>query len=287
MSSIAVLIGCGIGNMLMTTPLIKTLSKHFPDVDILANTSDKIIDIFKEDKYVRNVYSPRTFVRTKYDKAFVTIWGNSTPFKGLKYDKKYEIKKKKAHKRWTKESESEINYSLLSTLDIKDPMPSGFAHASKKLFPEFDYIIHAGAKAGNFKNRKWWPYYPELAEQLDGKIAIVGGPTDPKLKWPSNCTDYTNKVPLVHVGSLIKHGKITIANDSGIAHYSVALGQPTYIIYGYALQTKNRPVGSNYTPISKGLKCQPCQMSKRSQTCNYECLKTLSIDEVIKVIKGA
>lgn len=77
---------------------------------------------------------------------------------------------------------------------------------------------------------------------------------------------------------------LVICNDSGAGHLAAAYGIPVFVIFGPVLPELSRPYAKDkvYT-FSHEQQCKPCN----SPVCNrnYECLKSITSDEVFEKIR--
>jgi glycosyltransferase involved in cell wall biosynthesis len=75
-----------------------------------------------------------------------------------------------------------------------------------------------------------------------------------------------------------------VTNDSGLMHLGVALGVPTFGVFGITSPSREAIQSPHMTPISKGLDCEPaCRRQpwgRRDCERHLECLKMLTPDEV-------
>jgi heptosyltransferase-2 len=73
---------------------------------------------------------------------------------------------------------------------------------------------------------------------------------------------------------------LVIANDSGVAHLTCALGTPYVVLFGAGDPTVTGPWKGRGALIRKEIDCSPCV----SQICSkdLECMKAISVDEVFE-----
>ena len=85
---------------------------------------------------------------------------------------------------------------------------------------------------------KRWPHYAELAELIDGRIAVIGSSADSELASAiaraagARVIDATGKLSLLASAELIARAAVLVTNDSSPLHLASAMGTPTVAIFG-------------------------------------------------------
>ncbi|OSS41763.1 heptosyltransferase family protein [Desulfurella amilsii] len=83
--------------------------------------------------------------------------------------------------------------------------------------------------------------------------------------------------------SLIKHAKLHIGNDSAPKHIAVALGVPSFTIFGSSNPKGWHPSNNSlHQYVQKNLSCQPCS---KKECATLECLLELSPQQVYTQLK--
>jgi ADP-heptose:LPS heptosyltransferase len=83
--------------------------------------------------------------------------------------------------------------------------------------------------------------------------------------------------------SLIKHAKLHIGNDSAPKHIAVALGVPSFTIFGSSNPKGwHPPNNSLHQYVQKGLACQPCS---KKECDTLDCLLELEPQQVYTQLK--
>jgi ADP-heptose:LPS heptosyltransferase len=102
--------------------------------------------------------------------------------------------------------------------------------------------------------------------------------------------DMVNRVPVKHAGSMIKHCKVFVSNDSGPLHIAVAVGIPVVGIFGMSDEVKNGPWTDPSNPslsrvITEDLWCRPCYGTNRHGMCERgDCLDLITVDRVFNAV---
>lgn len=295
-----------IGDIILTTPVIRTLSKEFPlsRIDVMVGPNGK--DIFSKD--------PRIFKLIIYDKhtSIIDKRRLQLKLKKLKYDLVVDLKntafpillmpkfrtssmqtfpKSIVHKRekhlhrlyplgirdvkeepyiFIPEDDKQYIKDLIRSCGITDPM----------------VVINPGAKS---HLKRWTPEgFAEVADKLvsESKASVIfiglGGDSeivnDVTRRMKSKYYNFTNKTNVRQLAALLGMSKLVLTNDSAPLHLGCAVGARVLAIFGPTDPKKYGPTGELDSVISKKLFCSPCE----SAVCkyNHECMKLISADEV-------
>jgi len=128
----------------------------------------------------------------------------------------------------------------------------------------------------------------KLVETYQAKVVVLWGPGEyrhaEKVKalahYPVLIAPQTS---LKQLGALLFRCQLVVANDSGPMHISAAVGTKTVGIFGPTQWQLQGPYGRGHgVAYKKGLTCLGCnRLSCEKMTC----MKDLSVDEVMEVIK--
>jgi len=274
-------IGEGIGNILMTTPLIEALGRLGHTIDVIAtpnypDTLELLQGWLRIRKPTLNVDD---LDLKSYDKIILTPWfGMAQLFLQLPNiiaipNRILEVK-----------SEVEANMDVARSLGyVGETPPYHSEYNQNRDFSMYRNFVgfHNGA------NPRWpfkrWPYFPQLAEKFTNVI-LVGSLQDKQDGFPDHVLDFQGLLPLTDTASLLKELKFFVTNDSGMMHLAHAMGTKTYAIFGPTSPGKNLPNG--VILISQKRLCQPCQHSANWGNCgSVDCLTTLEVDTVMEVLR--
>jgi len=171
-----------------------------------------------------------------------------------------------------------------------------------RLEEDFLVGIHPGCKRSTRYRR--WPKqrFVELINTLtrknNNKVLLFAGPDEvEEVKWIYEKVEEDEKIFLVEerslkkVAALIEKCRIFICTDSGLGHIAATLKVPTFAIFGPSRPSRTRPYGKYGHYISLNLLCSPClkypfysTSSKINCEKNFECLKSLKANKVLKAI---
>ncbi len=162
-------------------------------------------------------------------------------------------------------------------------------------------IIHPWSK--NHSEFKSWPLgnYIGLSRIIlnsyKSKIFLMGSRSEressgrfaEKLRH-NGLIDLTGETSLLQTAALIQRAALFIGNDSSLLHVANALNVPSIGIFGATSSRQLLSPGNNSTPIfNRNVPCRPCYVHQPlfRYVCkyDYECLKTISVEEVMELVR--
>jgi ADP-heptose:LPS heptosyltransferase len=166
---------------------------------------------------------------------------------------------------------------------------------AKAFLPEGRFItIGAGAR---YKN-KMYPFFDKVAQlyQEKGfKVILIGSKEDKekdKTVFPAEVIDLRGRLSLRESLAVISISRLTISNDSGVAHMARSVSTPVFMVYGATHPYFGfYPLEEEGDFIYKNLPCQPCDLHGK-KPCKYEkpkCLYSINPEEIfnksLKLVK--
>lgn len=152
---------------------------------------------------------------------------------------------------------------------------------------KYDVVIHNGYN--RYGSADWsiksYPHYEKIVEYLGGlKVCSVGA----KDEYIKGTKDQTGLALLDTLG-LIKNCRIFLSNDSGLYHCANALGTDNIVIFT-ATSTKKNYYSKfhKYSTIicRDDLECRPCQANRGWKNCkNWKC-QNIDPEVILKRIKS-
>jgi ADP-heptose:LPS heptosyltransferase/glycosyltransferase involved in cell wall biosynthesis/2-polyprenyl-3-methyl-5-hydroxy-6-metoxy-1,4-benzoquinol methylase len=290
----------GIGDILRVTPLIRAAHRLGYEVDVLVATdypeAAKLLEGAPEICRVFQVPSARCRDGVKsidglkdfeYDIAAFTTWSaklrsHVRARRALMFDRA----------QWFKEGDSRSVERIARDLGWEAEMPESFAIASTRSFdlPPGTVGIHPGCKV-EWPWKKWHGF-DELARKFSS-VVIVGTEEDLRTEgtyfrhsfaWPEHVQNFIGRLNLPDTAALLRACDALVANDSGLMQLGVALGVPTFGIFGITSPARESIRSKYFHAITKGLPCEAaCHAGKwgrRDCERHLECLKSLTPEEV-------
>ena len=296
----------GIGDILRITPLIRVVYRLGYETDVLLATdyadAVRLLEGAPEIRQLYHVPSPRrgsdgiqpdAFPSHKYDLATFTTWSASF---------RQRVQARNVHlfdpDRWLVEGDIRSAEQIARALGWRDRLPAPFAMASDRRFdlPAGTVAIHPGCKYEWYWKK--WHGFDELAHRFPN-VVIVGTEEDLRtdntyfkhdFAWPAHAQNFIGKLDLRDTAALLQQCTALVCNDSGLMHLGVALGIPTFGIFGITNPDREGFHSPKLFPITKGLPCEPaCRRAtwgRRDCEFHLSCLKTLGPDEVFMKIQA-
>ena len=143
---------------------------------------------------------------------------------------------------------------------------------------------------GSIWATKRWPFYAELADDIEGRIAIVGAASDRELARQiaanagSRAFDATGKLSLLASAELIGRARALVTNDSAPLHLASAMNTPTVAIFGPTVPAFGfGPLASRSTVLGLDvLACRPCDRHgpQRCPLGHWRCMREITPRQV-------
>lgn len=291
----------GIGDILRLTPLIRVFARSGYAVDVLlAPDYLETVSLVEGAPEICNLfYLPSEWCKTKaqrleglseriYDVATFTFWSRSLQ-KLVRAKTTFTFEQRE----WLQKGDSACIKKIAEAAGWQKEMPAPFAMAASKTFNLAPATIafHTGCKPGWYWKK--WHGFEGLA-QLVPNVALVGTAADLQnddtyfrraFAWPENVTDFVGKLSLPETAALLKACAALVSNDSGLMHLGVAVGIPTFGIFGLTSPARETIPAPNMFAITKGLGCEPaCRQTpwgRRDCAYHLQCLKSLTPQEVL------
>ena len=145
---------------------------------------------------------------------------------------------------------------------------------------------------GAFKQSKRWPEprYAELSDilirEFGAKVIIFYGPGEDEIveRVLSLMKEKTiiARTGIKELAALSRRCKLFVSNDTGPMHVAAASGVPVIALFGPADPKRSRPWGKNHVVIRKDLPCSPCSRRVCKQ---LTCMKSISVEDVLKAVR--
>ncbi len=300
-----------VGDIILTTPVIKTLKKEFPGarLDVMVGPQGK--EIFEKD--------PAVFKLIIYDKHLPIAEKRrlQLKLKKLKYDLVADIRNTvfglligpKFRTATIQKFPGSVVHSKkrhlyrLKSLGIANLEDESYIYIPKedeehvaKLLKEENVgepiaVISPGSKS---HIKKWTVEgFAEIADRLirecGAHVIFAGTPEDREVvdniitKMKHKPHDLVGKTNIRQLAALLKRSNILITNDSAPLHLGCAVGTKVLALFGPTDPKKYGPTGEFDVVISKKLSCSPCETAECGR--NYECMKLILPDEVFDAVK--
>lgn len=305
-----------LGDILLTTPLIRTLKTLYPQLNIDFIVRKEYQDAIRFNPYLSQIipinrsYNSKEIndkiTNGKYD-LIIDLQNNfrsrkftrNAPCKIVRYKKPY-LKRLLLVKFKVNKFEEIIpipvryaNSIPNFTLDNKG-LELFLSPDNKNNLP--NKINYIGLCPGSQHKTKMWPpeYFVKLGNELNKNnfgVLLFGGKNDQKIckeisNQIENSKDLSNNNDLLKLAEGIKMCKAVICNDSGLMHTALAINVPTIAIFGSTVKEFGfAPYkGKNLILENNLLSCRPCSHIGLDECPkkHLKCLKDINPSFVIK-----
>jgi ADP-heptose:LPS heptosyltransferase/glycosyltransferase involved in cell wall biosynthesis len=291
----------GIGDILRVTPLAGALARLGYQVDLLvAPDYPESAKLWENAPEIRRLIHYQNFRGNRggqplaalaaeaYEVATFTQW--SAPLRRWVRAKRV-LAFEQAE--WLRAGDIACVGRMARELGWKDELPEPFAVASGRTFdlPPDTIALHPGCKP-DWPWKKWHGF-DEFA-RLWPQVAIIGTESDLSngetyfrraFAWPESARNFVGALDLPDTAALIRECAALVSNDSGLMHLGVALGTPTFGVFGITSPEREMIPSRKMFPVTKKLACEAaCRKQpwgRRDCERHLECLKTLSAEEVL------
>ncbi len=308
-----------LGDVILTTPIIKLLKNKYPDskIDFLVDyryknvlkTNPNLNEIFEYDKNKNQQTLINAFKKKQYD--FVVDLQNN--FRSREVTSKLGADKIRFHKPTLKKFLL-VQFKWNRFKEIKsipqiyaDSIPQiNFSSELPEVYLPEDFVPSV-KPAGNFVGfapgskhfTKMWPaeYYIDLGRMLNEQgftILLFGGKADEEIclkihEKLADSIDLTTKDDPLQIARDMKECKVVVCNDSGLMHLAEAVNTPIVTIFGSTVREFGfYPYADNSVVVeNENLKCRPCSHIGKSKCPkgHFKCMLDLTPSLVFNKIQ--
>ncbi|MDP4172358.1 MAG: glycosyltransferase family 9 protein [Bacteroidota bacterium] len=311
-----------LGDILLTTPLIRSIKKNFENIKIDFLLREEYKDTLSYNPYINKSYF---YQRNDNSKVFESLSSS-------KYDLCIDLQNNLRSSKFAsllncskvKFQKHTIDKFLLVNFKINrlrglPPIPVRYASSLKgfQLDDEgLDLFLPEGLKTsvkkqgntigfcpGSRHLTKMWPeeYFIELGNMLVSEgfnIALLGGKSDREVckriseKIPLS-VDLSNNDDLLGIASEMKNCKLIVCNDSGMLHTACAVKTPVAVFFGSTVGEFGFIPYNNRNLILQNncLSCRPCSHIGREKCpkghfkCMLEVTPQKALNEILGMLK--
>ncbi len=309
-----------LGDVLLTTPVVRSLKRQFPDIKIDFLTKEQYAGVYEYNPYISNVfifnqnnkYPVRKLINEKYD-LIIDLQNNlrSKKICAQIRTKKVSFQKPDLEKFLLVKFKINTFKKIISIPERYSKCIPGLKLDNNGLdlfIPEkIKPQLHSGKSyigfcPGSRHFSKMWPgkYFIELGNSLLNKnfIPVLFGGTSDKHVCEEIHNSLPNSINLCNDNNLLQTARdmqdcrTVICNDSGLMHAATAVNVPVVAIFGSTVRefgfapyhTKNLILENN------SLSCRPCshigldKCPKGHFKCMVEITPEIVFNETLKFI---
>lgn len=281
-----------IGDIVLTTPVIRCLKKQLPNVEVHYLTKPQYIQILQNNPYIdkiwgleKSLWNSLKKIKSQNFDLIVDLHNNLRTFvfktfcntQTTSFDKlnfhKFLIVNFKINILPKKHIVDRYLNTLISIGIVNDNEGLDYFFTDERFLPdEISKIDFCCIAIGGQHNTKKLPYdkIDEIISNLDCKVVLIGGKEDEIVakhieeNFEEKIINYVGKLTISQSAFVIKHSKILITHDTGMMHIASALKKPIIAIWGntmpefgmYPYYGNNIIFYKNFEVL--GLKCRPC-----------------------------
>ncbi len=305
-----------IGDLILSTPAIKTVRESFPDAEISLMVREYTRELVVDNPYVDKVLTcEKEKVGNGYDLSISLHPGLKPNYLAFRSKARYRIgyigsggsfflthkiiDDREIRLRHEVESALEVVGSIgcvtkdkrlqISVTEEGEEFAERFFKENRLKENDLVIAIHPGARQEYIKWKKegFASVADKLIEEERAKVILIGAGKEKRLveevaSLMQNKPFFAVGLKLTQLVSLIKRCNLFIGNSSGPMHIAAALGIPVVAIFGniHPLDSYQEwgPWGEGHVVISKNMKCPDCHPGDCK---SLDCMKKITTDEVL------
>ena len=281
MLKIGFIIYSGLGNAVLTTPMLKAIKVIHPDSQLSVFTWDRCTEVFQDSPYVDEIFNTDIY-KNKAILNSLSLDILLTPPRWRTWEHLYRpllscaknIIKLPDSRGWVKH-ESEYNMDLAKAIGYSGSTPSPYFPTSDKSPTEKYAVLAIGyLKDGaewhlkQISDNNVWITVSDYLIKTGHKVFFLGSLDDyeiaqnivselPHGKALNTCGATTVK----QAAAIIKNANIFVGLDCGLTHIASCFQVPSVVAWTFTDRTKNEPLNPNIEIIEI-----PCD---KKSTCQY------------------
>jgi heptosyltransferase-1 len=131
--------------------------------------------------------------------------------------------------------------------------------------------------------------FAELVRRLPRERVVLTGSTGEREevgKIAQGCRNLAGETDLFQLAELYRRCAVVITNDSGPMHVAAAVGTPVVGIFGPTDPLLTGPYGKEHVVLRADIPCSPCLKDHCTNKIHMECMKLITVDQVLAGAKG-
>jgi heptosyltransferase-2 len=315
-----------IGDIVLTTPVIRCLKKQVPDAEVHFLTKNTFRSVVEHNPYIDKLHvlahSWELMLHELIDEDFdyiIDLHHNVRTFKVKNALKKKSFSFYKLNVE--KYIYTSIKLNVLPKIHIVDRyMKTVESFGVKNDGAGLDYFIskeeetkkedipashHAGyigCVIGGAHGTKRWPVHKwkEFCEQMDHPIILLGGKDDVAAANeiasvdPVKIYNACGKFSINESVGLVRKSKLMVSNDTGLMHVAAAFKKPIISLWGNTVPSFGMtpyygdvPIPDSKFQVTK-LWCRPCSKIgyNKCPLGHFKCMENIGVSLVIESVKA-
>jgi len=300
-----------LGDVLLTTPLIRSLKSKYPDINVDFVVKRQYSMVLKGNPYLRRIFFPDEEIDvTQYD-VIVDLQNNLRSCKiRLKFEKRVVKFKKYSLDKYLLVNFKVNRFRELPAIPVRyaETVEKGLLDESgldllipdsvKSRLTEDKQTIGICPGSRHFTKRYPAEKFIEVGNKLASegfRVVVIGGEDEKNI-----CAEISDSIngainlstenDLHQIAADMKRCDGIICNDSGLMHVACAVKVPVVVIFGSSVREFGfTPYGNKHKVVEReNLSCRPCSHigKEKCPEKHFRCMLEISSEEVIKCIKS-
>jgi heptosyltransferase-2 len=314
-----------IGDIVLTTPVIRCLKKQVPDAEVHFLTKEAFRPILQHNPYIDRLHvlahSWELMIHELKDENYDYVIDLHHNLKTLKVKKALGKKSFSFHKlNIEKYIYTSIKVNILPRVHIVDRyldtlktfgarndgagldyFISETEETTRNDIPASHYAGYIACVIGAAHGTKRWPVnkWKEFARRMDHPLILLGGKEDAdngrEIASVDDVKVYNacGKFSLNESADLVRKSKVVVTNDTGLMHIAAAFKRPVISLWGNTVPSfgmypyyGDHAVTNSILQVRK-LWCRPCSKIgyAKCPLGHFKCMENISVDEVMEAVK--
>ena len=314
-----------IGDIVLTTPVIRCLKKQVPDAEVHFLTKSSFLPVVEHNPYIDKIHllahSWELMIEELKTENYDYIIDLHHNTKTLRVKSALKVKSYSFYKlNIEKYIYTSVKLNILPKIHIVDRYLKTVESFGVKNDGEgLDYFItkeeetkkedipashsagYVACVIGAALGTKQWPVHKwkEFCRQLNHPVILLGGPEDvaagneiaalDDIKVYNAC----GKFRLNESADLVRKAKMVVTNDTGLMHIAAAYKKPIISLWGNTVPSFGMTphYGSGMVPntivqVNK-LWCRPCSKIgyKKCPLGHFKCMEKIEVEQVLQIVQ--
>lgn len=186
---------------------------------------------------------------------------------------------------WENEPQFDLKVSETRKIQAREFLSKNAVDLSKKTIAMV--VGSTNSRAKRWQTQSFAELGDRLKNEIDANVILIGSPDELDVslevaaKSKTNSIVLTGKTSLAEVTAILNVCDLLIANDTGPAHISAALGTKTLVVFGPTNPRTTQPWNSEI--VYKSVECSPCML--RDCPIDHRCMTQISADEIFQIVR--
>lgn len=314
-----------IGDIVLTTPVIRCLKKQVPDAELHFLVKDAFRAVVEHNPYIDKIHSLahswELMIHELKEENYDYIIDLHHNVKTLKVKKALGKKSFSFYKlNIQKYIYTSLKINVLPRVHIVDRymdtvksfgvkndgagLDYFIAKNEETVLKDIPYSHHAGYIAcviGAAHGTKRWPVekWKEFARKMDHPIILLGGKEDVERGREIATVDDVKvynacgKFSLNESADLVKKARLVVSNDTGLMHIAAAFKRPIVSLWGNTVPSfgmypyyGNDQIPNSIVQVRK-LWCRPCSKIgyEKCPLGHFKCMQKIDAEEILAAVK--